>query len=77
MYNDCIETSQCPTVWKMGEWTPVLKKEGREMEKNYRPITNSLICIDKIFEQLLSKQITGHYDPNLYNRMTASIQKTA
>ena len=59
-----------PTVWKMGEWTPVFRKEDREMEKNYRPIT-SLIRIDKIFEQLLSKQITGHYDPNLYNRMTA------
>ena len=54
----------------MGEWTPVLKKKDKEMEKNYRPIT-SLIFIDKIFEQLLSKQITGHYDPNLYNRMTA------
>ena len=70
MYNDCIETSQWPMVWKMGEWTPVFKKEDRDIDKNYRPII-SLICIDKIFEQLLSKQITGHYDQNLYNRMTA------
>ena len=37
---------------------------------NYRPIT-SLICVDKIFEHLLGKQVTRHYDPALYHRMTA------
>ena len=30
----------------------------------------SLISVDKIFEQLLSNQITGHYDPTPYHRMT-------
>ena len=66
VYDTRMETSH----QKQEKWTPVFKEEDREMEKNYSPIT-SLICIDKIFEQLLSKQITGHYDPNLYNKMTA------
>ena len=47
-----------------------VKKGDRQEEKNYRPIT-SLISVDKIFEQLLSNQITGHYDPTLYHRMTS------
>ena len=31
--------------------------------------------MDEIFEQLLSTQITGHYDPTLYYRMTAYRKK--
>ena len=31
--------------------------------------------MDEIFEQLLSNQITGHYDPTLYYRMTAYRKK--
>ena len=51
-----------------------VKKGDRQEEKNYRPIT-SLISVDKIFEQLLSNQITGHYDPTLYHRMTSYKKK--
>ena len=58
----------------MGEWIPVFKKGDRQEEKNYRPIT-SLISVDKIFEHLLSKQVTGHYDPTLYHGMTAYRRK--
>ena len=51
-----------------------VKKGDQQEEKNYRPIT-SLISVNKIFDQLLSNQITGHYDPTLYNRMTAYKKK--
>ena len=51
-------------------WQKECQKGDRQEEKNYRPIT-SLISVDKIFEQLLSNQITGHYDPTLYHRMTS------
>ena len=54
----------------MGEWTPVFKKGDRQDARNYRPIT-SLIAVDKIFELLLSNQVTSHYDETLYYRMTA------
>ena len=72
LYNNCIKLDQWPTAWKMGEWTPALKKgdNDRLEEKSYRPIT-SLICIDKIFEQLLSRQVMSHYDHSLYRRTTA------
>ena len=54
----------------MGEWTPVFKKGDQQDAGNYRPIT-SLIAVDKIFELLLSNQVTSHYDETLYYRMTA------
>ena len=54
----------------MGEWTPVFKKGDRQDARNYRPIT-SLIAVDKIFELLLSNQVTSHYDETLYYRMAA------
>ena len=70
LYNNCIKLSQWPTAWKKGEWTLVFKKGDRQEEKNYRPIT-TLVCVDEIFEHLLSKQIAGHFDSTLYQRMTA------
>ena len=70
LYNSCIELNQWPSEWKKGECTPVFKKGDRQDKLNYRPIT-SLICVDKIFEHLLSKQVTRHYDPTLYHKMTA------
>ncbi len=38
-----------------------VKKGDRQQDNNYRPIT-SLITVDKIFEQILCKQVTDHYD---------------
>lgn len=72
LYNNCIKQSLWPIEWKMGEWTPPFKKGDRQEENNYHPIT-SLVSVDKIFEHLLSRQITGHCDPTLYHRITAYI----
>ena len=49
------------TQWKHGEWVPVFKKEDRQEDKNYRPIT-VLTCVDKIYEKLLAKQISNFMD---------------
>ena len=70
LYNDCIDLCKWPSPWKLGEWTPAIKKGDTQEDKTYRPIT-SLITVDKIFEQLLSGQVTGKFDPTLYSRMTA------
>jgi len=67
--------STWPSAWKMGEWTPVFKKGDRQDARNYRPVT-SLIAVDKIFELLLSNQVTSDYDETLYYRMTAYRKKT-
>ena len=71
LYNNCIDLGEWPSEWKKGEWTPVFKKGDRQDKLNYRPITSLNLCVDKIFEHLLSKQVTRHYDPALYHRMTA------
>ena len=68
--NRIIDKREWPASWKMGEWTPVFKKDDRQDVKNYPPFT-SLIAVNKIFEQLLNHQITCHYDKTLYSKMTA------
>ena len=62
------------TATKLHQLHQFSKKETYREEKNYRPIT-SIISVDEIFEQLLCNQITGHYDPTLYHRMTAYKEK--
>ena len=70
LYNSCIGQNEWPNTWKRGEWTAVFKKGDRHDAKSYRPIT-SLTAVNKIFEQLLSNQMTSHFDKSLYHRMTA------
>ena len=71
LYNRCIENSNWPAIWKRGELTPIFKKGDKHNVENYRPIT-TLSIIDKVFESLLSKQITHYFDPTLSPRLTAN-----
>ena len=57
LYNECIESRKWPPHWKMGVWTPVFKTGDTQEVKNYRPMT-FLLTTDKVFEQLLCKQVT-------------------
>ena len=70
LYNRCIENSNWPAIWKRGELTPIFKKGDKHNVENYRPIT-MLSIIDKVFESLLSKQITHYFGPTLSPRLTA------
>jgi hypothetical protein len=70
LYNCCIFTGEWPTEWKKGEWTPVYKDKDRTDKRNYRPIT-ILNAANKIFEKLVAKQITDHYDKKLSPYLTA------
>ena len=69
LYNNRIEQSMWPTKWKKGEWIPVFKRDNRQERTNYRPIT-VLPVIGKVFESLLSKQMTESYNPYLYSKLT-------
>ena len=42
----------------------MFKNDDRREVKNYRPVT-VLPAVDKIYEKLLSKQITEYMDPKL------------
>ena len=54
----------------MGVWTPVFETSDTQEVKNYRPIT-SLLTTDKVFEQLLCKQVTVKLDHIFSSRRTA------
>lgn len=62
------------TAWKMHERWTSFKESDRKEEKNYYSI-KSLISVYTIFEHVLNKQLIGHYDPALYQRMTAYKKK--
>ena len=70
IFNECIESGKWPLNWKKGEWTPAFKKGNKQDIKNYRPIT-VLPLLGKVFEQLVSRQITTYYDHIMHPRITA------
>ncbi|XP_022803206.1 uncharacterized protein LOC111340598 [Stylophora pistillata] len=70
LFNICIKLGYWPTDWKKGEWTPVHKKDDQLQKENYHPVTVQ-IFIKKIFEQLLSSQITENYNNRLCDHLTA------
>ena len=47
-----------PENLKLGDVTPIFKKEDKTFVENYRPVS-VLPTISKIFEQITKKQITG------------------
>lgn len=70
LYNSCITNCQWPSNWKKGEWTPVFKREDPQNSGNYRPIA-ALPVVSKVFEKLLSEQITKQFDSRLHPGITA------
>lgn len=70
LYNSCISHSHWPNEWKKGEWTPVYKKDDPMDKQNYRPITIQIL-LNKVFEQLLSAQITNSFNSRLSECLTA------
>ena len=55
--------------WKKGVWTPVFKKEDNADYANYRSVTVPK-AVAKVFESLLSKQITERIDTHLYDKLS-------
>ena len=70
LYNSCISSGKWPSEWKRGEWIPVFKKDDPLDKENYRPVT-VLSTVDKVFEQLISKQITSQFESRLSDCITA------
>ncbi len=56
IYNQVLVHGVWPADWKWGEWIPIHKKDDHLSKENYRPVT-VLIAVDKVFEQLLCKQL--------------------
>ena len=64
LFNRCIVEGKWPQSWKKGEWVPVLKRDDPRPKENYRPIT-VLPAVDKVFEQIVAKQLVGMFDHRL------------
>ena len=58
LFNRCIFEGKWPQSWKKGEWLPVFKRDNPLLKENYKPIT-VLAAVDKVFEQVVTKQIVG------------------
>ena len=55
-----------------GKWESGRQCLKKVTDSRWRTIVPSRpLTVNKTFEQMLSKQVTGHYDPTLYQRMTA------
>ena len=61
IFNLSITCGYYPKRWKRGDWVPVFKKDDKMERKNNRPVT-VLNAVNKVFEQLLSKQVVTKVD---------------
>ena len=68
--NRSIAHSRYPSRWKMGQVTPLFKKDEELDKRNYRPVT-VLPCLKNTFERLLSVQIDDFYQGLLSDFVSA------
>ena len=62
-----------PTTLKFANVTPAFKKGNRNQKDNYRPIS-ILPIISKIFEKLICRQLSNHFD-NIFSKFQCSFRK--
>ena len=59
-----------PSRWKMGQVTPLFKKNDESSEENYRPVT-VLPTLNNVFEKLLASQLDQFYSEILSDYISA------
>ncbi|PFX22993.1 Multidrug resistance-associated protein 4 [Stylophora pistillata] len=57
VFNQAIRNGEWIAKFKRGEWIPVYKKDDKQRDIDYRPIT-MLPCVNKVYEVLLGQQVT-------------------
>ena len=62
--------SKWPQSWKKGKWVPVFKSDDPLLKENNRPVT-VLPAADKVFEQIVAKQLVGMFDHRLGQALSA------
>ena len=61
IFNNSISQNEFPNDLKLGDITPLFKKDEAKDKRKYRPIT-VLSALSKVFEHLLYSQMTGFAD---------------
>ena len=72
-FNEVICSSKFLATFKFGDITPVFKKGNRNQKDNYRPIS-ILPIISKIFEKLICRQLSNHFD-NIFSKFQCGFRK--
>ena len=71
--NKALENGKFPNCLKLANITPVLKNGARTSKNNYRPVS-ILPDFSKIFERLLSRQLSEFFD-NILSKFQCSFRK--
>ena len=61
LFNYILNKSRIPEQWKLGEATPVFKKDCSLTKSNYRPMT-ILPSLSKVFETLVHTRISPYFE---------------
>ena len=54
-----LKKCQFPENLKLADITPAFKKEGKNLAKNYRPVS-VLTTLSKVFEKIMQNQVINH-----------------
>ena len=63
IFQNILETSTYPDMWKLANITPILKKGNKQLIKNYRPISLLPIC-GKMFEKIIINNLYSYLETN-------------
>ena len=72
-FNKSLENGKFPNCLKLANITPVFKKGARTSKTNYRPVS-ILPVFSKIFERLLSRQLSEFFD-NILSKFQYGFRK--
>ena len=70
LFNICVKASSFPSDMKLAEISPIFKRDDNLCKENYRSI-NILAIVSKLFENILSDQITGYFRNLLCSPLSA------
>ena len=70
LMNESIKQCKYPSRWKMGQVTPLFKKNDELSKENYRPVT-VLPALNNVFEKLLASQLDQFYTELLSDYISA------
>ena len=70
LFNTCVTASFFPTDMKLAEISPIFKKNDNLCKENYRSI-NLLTITSKLFENIMSDQITEYFSDLLSSSLSA------
>ena len=63
IFQNILETSTYPDMWKLANITPIFKKGNKQLIKNYRPISLLPIC-GKMFEKTIFNKLYSYLETN-------------